>query len=116
MLDTKVGQQARTIRPTKPDRPFDAMMRGDGDVVSGWRTRRAFAADGHHYKEDKDADKDTPQEVILKHSDRTQEERFSADERRDQNPEEDGRQSHGRRCRGRGPSDHTAARGSRGNE
>ena len=27
---------------------------------------RAFAADGHHYKEDKDAGKDRPQEVILK--------------------------------------------------
>jgi hypothetical protein len=49
---------------------------------------KAFAAEGNHHKEDRDAGKDPPQEIILKvwrakgrqeirrHSDRTQEERF----------------------------------------
>jgi hypothetical protein len=104
------------------------MMRGDGDVMSGWKNKlqpavatdhagerpggaahrklarrvgpeeryrpsagvyvKAFAAEGNHHKEDRDAGKDPPQEIILKvwrakgrqeirrHSDRTQEERF----------------------------------------
>jgi hypothetical protein len=90
---------------------------------------RAFAADGHHHKEDKDAGKDPAQEISLKvwrakkgrqeirrHSDRTQEEQFEGDERRDQDPEEDGRQGDGGRRRGRSQGHHTATRGSRGDE
>jgi short-subunit dehydrogenase len=39
MLDTKVGQ-ARKDDPADVARAgFDAMMRGDGDVVSGWRNK-----------------------------------------------------------------------------
>ena len=39
MLDTKVGQGAKDD-PTDVARVgYDAMMRGDGDVVSGWKNR-----------------------------------------------------------------------------
>jgi short-subunit dehydrogenase len=39
MLDTKVGQEEKDD-PADVARPgFDAMMRGDGDIVSGWRNK-----------------------------------------------------------------------------
>ena len=39
MLDTKVGQ-AKKDDPAEVARVgFDAMMRGDGDVVSGWKNK-----------------------------------------------------------------------------
>lgn len=34
MLDTKIGHPADVARVG-----FDAMMRGEGDVVSGWKTK-----------------------------------------------------------------------------
>ena len=36
MLDTKVGQQKKDDPADVAKDGFDAMMRGDGDVVSGW--------------------------------------------------------------------------------
>jgi short-subunit dehydrogenase len=39
MLDTKVGQQAKDDPADVARSGFDAMMRGDGDVVSGWRNK-----------------------------------------------------------------------------
>ena len=39
MLDTKVGQQAKDDPADVAQVGFDAMMRGDGDVVSGWKNK-----------------------------------------------------------------------------
>ena len=39
MLDTKVGQQAKDDPADVARSGFDAMMRGDGDVVSGWKNK-----------------------------------------------------------------------------
>jgi len=39
MLDTKVGQQAKDDPADVAKTGFDAMMRGDGDVVSGWKNK-----------------------------------------------------------------------------
>lgn len=39
MLDTKVGQQAKDDPAEVAQVGFDAMMRGDGDVVSGWKNK-----------------------------------------------------------------------------
>jgi short-subunit dehydrogenase len=39
MLDTKVGQQAKDDPADVARVGFDAMMRGDGDVVSGWKNK-----------------------------------------------------------------------------
>jgi short-subunit dehydrogenase len=46
MLDTKVGQQEKDDPATVARIGFDAMMRGDGDVVSGWanKLRTAIAS------------------------------------------------------------------------
>jgi uncharacterized protein len=35
MLDTKIGQDPADVARVG----FDAMMRGDGDVVSGWKNK-----------------------------------------------------------------------------
>ena len=39
MLDTKVGQQTEGRSGRRRQTGFDAMMRGDGDVVSGWKNK-----------------------------------------------------------------------------
>jgi uncharacterized protein len=39
MLDTKVGQQEKDDPAEVARTGFDAMMRGDGDVVSGWKNK-----------------------------------------------------------------------------
>jgi short-subunit dehydrogenase len=39
MLDTKVGQSAKDDPADVARAGFDAMMRGDGDVVSGWQNK-----------------------------------------------------------------------------
>ena len=39
MTDTKVGQDAKDDPATVARAGFEAMMRGDGDVVSGWKNR-----------------------------------------------------------------------------
>ena len=39
MMDTKVGQQAKDDPRDVAQIGFDAMMRGDGDVVSGWKNK-----------------------------------------------------------------------------
>ncbi len=39
MLDTKVGQQEKDDPADVAKTGFDAMMRGDGDVVSGWKNK-----------------------------------------------------------------------------
>ncbi len=39
MLDTKVGQQAKDDPADVARVGFDAMLRGDGDVVSGWKNK-----------------------------------------------------------------------------
>jgi uncharacterized protein len=40
LMDTAVGQQANKDDPADVARTgFDAMMRGDGDVVSGWKNK-----------------------------------------------------------------------------
>jgi short-subunit dehydrogenase len=39
MLDTKVGQQQKDDPADVARVGFDAMMRGDGDVVSGWKNK-----------------------------------------------------------------------------
>ena len=44
MLDTKIGQQEKDD-PAKVARDgFDAMMKGEGDVVSGWKNKLQVAA------------------------------------------------------------------------
>jgi short-subunit dehydrogenase len=39
MLDTKVGQEKKDDPADVAKTGFDAMMRGDGDVVSGWKNK-----------------------------------------------------------------------------
>jgi len=39
MLDTKVGQAEKDDPADVAQTGFDAMMRGDGDVVSGWKNK-----------------------------------------------------------------------------
>jgi short-subunit dehydrogenase len=39
MLDTKVGQSEKDDPADVARVGFDAMMRGDGDVVSGWKNK-----------------------------------------------------------------------------
>ncbi len=39
MLDTKVGQSRKDDPVDVAKAGFDAMMRGDGDVVSGWMNK-----------------------------------------------------------------------------
>jgi len=39
MLDTKVGQDEKDDPAMVAKTGFDAMMRGDGDVVSGWKNK-----------------------------------------------------------------------------
>src|SRR4030095_1303463 len=39
MLDTKVGQAEKDDPADVARKGFDAMMRGDGDVVSGWKNK-----------------------------------------------------------------------------
>jgi short-subunit dehydrogenase len=39
MLDTKVGQSKKDDPADVARVGFDAMMRGDGDVVSGWKSK-----------------------------------------------------------------------------
>jgi uncharacterized protein len=39
MLDTKVGQQEKDDPAEVAQVGFDAMMRGEGDVVSGWKNK-----------------------------------------------------------------------------
>jgi uncharacterized protein len=39
MLDTKVGRQKKDDAVDVAKTGFDAMMRGDGDVVSGWQNK-----------------------------------------------------------------------------
>ena len=39
MMDTKVGQDAKDDPATVARAGFEAMMRGDGDVVSGWKNK-----------------------------------------------------------------------------
>jgi short-subunit dehydrogenase len=39
LLDTKVGQQEKDDPADVAKAGFDAMMRGDGDIVSGWRNK-----------------------------------------------------------------------------
>jgi hypothetical protein len=39
MLDTKVGQAEKDDAAEVARTGFDAMMQGDGDVVSGWMNR-----------------------------------------------------------------------------
>jgi short-subunit dehydrogenase len=43
MLDTRVGQQAKDDPADVARAGFDAMMRGDGDVVAGWKNKIASA-------------------------------------------------------------------------
>jgi len=39
MMDTKVGQAEKDDAAQVAKTGFDAMMRGDGDVVSGWKNK-----------------------------------------------------------------------------
>jgi short-subunit dehydrogenase len=39
MTDTKVGQDPKDSPADVARTGFDAMMRGDGDVVSGWKNK-----------------------------------------------------------------------------
>ncbi|NOT61769.1 MAG: SDR family NAD(P)-dependent oxidoreductase [Acidobacteria bacterium] len=39
MLDTKVGQQEKDDPTEVAQNGFEAMMRGDGDIVSGWKNK-----------------------------------------------------------------------------
>ncbi len=39
MLDTKIGQSKKDDPADVAKTGFDAMMRGDGDVVSGWQNK-----------------------------------------------------------------------------
>ena len=39
MTDTKVGQDAKDDPANVARAGFEAMMRGDGDVVSGWKNK-----------------------------------------------------------------------------
>jgi short-subunit dehydrogenase len=39
MMDTKVGQQEKEAAADVAQVGFDAMMKGDGDVVSGWKNK-----------------------------------------------------------------------------
>jgi short-subunit dehydrogenase len=39
MLDTKVGQQEKDDPATVARTGFDAMMKGEGDIVSGWKNK-----------------------------------------------------------------------------
>ena len=39
MLDTKVGQAEEGRSGRRRETGFEAMMRGDGDVVSGWKNK-----------------------------------------------------------------------------
>ena len=39
MLDTKVGQDEKDDPVDVAKDGFEAMMRGDGDVVSGWKNK-----------------------------------------------------------------------------
>jgi short-subunit dehydrogenase len=39
MTDTKVGQDEKDDPADVAKAGFDAMMRGDGDVVSGWKNK-----------------------------------------------------------------------------
>ncbi|HJS73064.1 MAG TPA: oxidoreductase, partial [Vicinamibacteria bacterium] len=44
MTDTKVGRQKKDDPADVARVGFDAMMRGDGDVVSGWKNKISTAA------------------------------------------------------------------------
>ena len=46
MLDTKVGQDEKDDPADVARAGFDAMMRGDGDVVAGWKNKLQVAASG----------------------------------------------------------------------
>jgi short-subunit dehydrogenase len=37
MMDTRLGQQKKDDPSEMARAGFDAMMRGDGDIVSGWK-------------------------------------------------------------------------------
>jgi short-subunit dehydrogenase len=39
LLDTRVGQQKKDDPTDVANLGFDAMMRGDGDIVSGWKNK-----------------------------------------------------------------------------
>jgi len=39
MMDTKVGQERKDDPAEVAQTGFDAMMRGDGDVVTGWKNK-----------------------------------------------------------------------------
>ena len=39
MLDTKVGQQQKDDAADVAKAGFEAMMRGDGDIVTGWKNK-----------------------------------------------------------------------------
>jgi short-subunit dehydrogenase len=39
MLDTKVGQQEKDDPADVAKAGFDAMMKGEGDVVTGWKNK-----------------------------------------------------------------------------
>ena len=39
MMDTKVGQEKKDDPTEVAQTGFDAMMRGDGDVVTGWKNK-----------------------------------------------------------------------------
>ena len=39
MMDTKVGQEKKDDPAEVAQTGFDAMMRGDGDVVTGWKNK-----------------------------------------------------------------------------
>lgn len=46
MMDTKVGTQEKDDPANVARAGFDAMMRGDGDVVSGWKNKLQTAVAG----------------------------------------------------------------------
>ena len=48
MLDTKVGTQKKDDPADVAKTGFDAMMRGDGDVVSGWQNKLQSRHREHH--------------------------------------------------------------------
>jgi short-subunit dehydrogenase len=46
MLDTKVGQQEKDDPADVAKAGFEAMMKGDGEVVSGWKNKVQVAMSG----------------------------------------------------------------------
>ena len=67
MLDTKVGTQKKDDPADVAKTGFDAMMRGDGDVVSGWQKQAPERHREHHAR--RRARRAAPQNGRARHGD-----------------------------------------------